>query len=325
MLVGTPWDGPVVDAHQHFWDPFRNHHPWLSGETTIPFRYGDYAAIRRPYLPPEYFADAAAHDIRETVYVETEWDPSDPLGETRYATGLAERHGVPNAIVAQAWLDRDDVADVLAGQASFDLVRGVRHKPGGPDRPDDLGPRRRTLMSDERWRAGYAQLERHHLHFDLQTPWWNLWEAVRLARDFPATTIVLNHTGLPADRSTQGLAGWHAAMSRLADEPNVVVKVSGLGRPGIPWTVEDNRWIVQETVAMFGPERIMFASNFPVDRLCGSFDAIFGGFKAIAAAWSQQDQRRLFYENARAIYRTSSIAGHTDHAVDRVTPARQHV
>jgi predicted TIM-barrel fold metal-dependent hydrolase len=301
MSAGSPWDGPIVDAHQHFWDPVRNHHPWLSAETPIPFRYGDYAAIRRPYLPPDYFADAAGHDVRETVYVETEWDPSDPLGETRYASALADRFGVPNAIVAQAWLDRDDVADVLAGQAAFDLVRGVRHKPGGPERPDDAGT---TLMSSERWRAGYALLERHRLHFDLQTPWWNLWEAAALARDFPATTIVLNHTGLPADRSARGLAGWHRAMSALADEPNVLVKVSGLGQRGRRWTVEDNRWIVQETIAMFDPARVMFASNFPVDSLCGTFDAIVAGFKTIAARWPRRDQRRMFFENARAVYRT---------------------
>jgi predicted TIM-barrel fold metal-dependent hydrolase len=303
MTAGTRWDGPIVDPHQHFWDPERNHHPWLSAETPIPFRYGDYAAIRRRYLPPEYFADAAGHDVRETVYVETEWDPEDPLGETRYASALAERYGVPNAIVAQAWLDRSDVADVLAGQASFELVRSVRHKPGGPERPGAGG---RTLMSSERWRAGYALLERHGLHFDLQTPWWNLWEAVELARDFPATAIILNHAGLPADRSPRGLAGWHRAMSALADEPNVLVKVSGLGRPGHDWSVEDNRWIVRETIAIFEPARVMFASNFPVDRLCGSFDGILSGFKAIAASCPRDDQRRMFYENARAVYRTSA-------------------
>jgi predicted TIM-barrel fold metal-dependent hydrolase len=70
---------------------------------------------------------------------------------------------------------------VLAGQTAFPLVRGVRHKPGGPATPDALG-RQRTLMSDETWRRGYALLEHHGLHLDLQTPWWNLDEAARLAR-----------------------------------------------------------------------------------------------------------------------------------------------
>lgn len=308
MTKAESWNGPIIDAHQHFWDPFTNHHPWLAPDAAIPFRYGDYSAIKRRYLPDDYFADAAKHHVQATVYVETEWDPLDPVGETRYAHGLAQRHGVPNAIVAQAWLDRDDVAEVLAAQAAFGLVRSVRHKPGGPNRADEVG-RSRTLMSDDRWRRGFAALAGHGLHFDLQTPWWNLQEARLLARDFPETRIILNHTGLPADRSEAGLAAWHAAMARLAECENVSVKISGLGVRGRPWTVADNRWIVREAVAMFGPSRSMFASNFPVDSLCGSFDAIYSGFKAIVADLPPADQQQLFFGTALATYRIA-LEGH---------------
>ncbi len=197
------YDGPIVDAHHHFWDPQANYHPWLAEDAKIPFRYGDYSAIKRRYLPADYFGDVGAHRVVETVYVETEWDPRDPLGETRFVHHLAERHGAPHAVVAQAWLDAPDAAEVLAAQAGFARVRSVRHKPGGPQRPQQVGELR-SLMSDERWRRGYAELARHGLHFDLQTPWWNLAEAACLARDFPDTLIVLNHAGLPSDRSEEG-------------------------------------------------------------------------------------------------------------------------
>src|SRR5450631_632425 len=227
MAAALLWSGPIVDAHQHFWDPVANNHPWLKPESSIPFRYGDYSAIKRRYLPDDYLADAAGHAISETVYVETEWDPETPIDETRYATGLSERFGLPNAIVAQAWLDRSDAASVLARQAAFPLVRSIRHKPGGPETPAAVG-QRRTLMSDEKWLGGFSLLERHGLHFDLQTQWWNLDEAARLARDFPRTLIILNHAGLPSDRSADGLAGWHAAIARFASWPNVRVKISGL-------------------------------------------------------------------------------------------------
>ncbi|MDQ2078601.1 amidohydrolase family protein [Xanthobacteraceae bacterium Astr-EGSB] len=297
------WDGPVVDAHHHFWDPFVNDHPWLRPGTLIPFRYGDYSAIKRRYLPDDYRKDTARHHVCESVYIETEWDPATPIDETRYASALAERHGLPSAIVAQAWLDRDDVAAVLAGQAAFPRVRSVRHKPGGPETPAEVG-RRRTLMSDDKWRRGYALLERHGLHFDLQTPWWNLDEAIRLARDFPRTIIILNHSGLPSDRSPEGLAGWRAAMARLSEEPNVRVKISGIGLRSRPWTVEDNRWIVEQIVDLFSPRRAMFGSNFPVDSLCASFDTIFSGFKRIVARYPRADQELLFCETARAVYQT---------------------
>ena len=299
----TTWTGPIVDAHQHFWDPSINHHPWLKPEAAIPFRYGDYSAIKRRYLPDNYRKDVGVHDVCESVYVETEWDPATPIEETRYASSLAARDGLPNAIVAQAWLDREDAASVVARQAAFPLVRSVRHKPGGPATPDAVG-RARTLMSDDKWRRGYAELERHGLHFDLQTPWWNLGEAIKLARDFPRTLLILNHAGLPSDRSAEGLASWHAAMARFAHEPNVRVKISGLGQRGKPWRAEDNRWIVEEIIAMFGAERAMFASNFPVDSLCASFDTIYSGFKEIAARYPLADQERLFCATARSVYQT---------------------
>ena len=114
---------------------------------------------------------------------------------------------------------------------------------------------------------------------------------------------MLNHTGLPADRSREGLLAWRRAMTGLAPCPNVCVKISGLGVPGQPWSVQANREIVETTIELFGPRRCMFASNFPVDGLCGTFDQIFGGFDAITSAYSAAERRALFRDNALRIYR----------------------
>jgi predicted TIM-barrel fold metal-dependent hydrolase len=292
-------DFPIADAHQHFWDPRVNYHPWLCDEPPIPFRYGDYRALRRPYLPADYFADARPHNVVKTVYVETEWDPRDPIGETRYVERLRRETGFPTVMVGQAWLDRGDAAEVLARQAAFPFVRGIRHKPRANPSPADGAP---GGMSDARWREGFALLARHGLRFDLQTPWWHLREAAQLARDFPGTQIVLNHTGLPADRSQDGIAGWSRAMAALAQCPNVAVKISGLGVPGHAWSVAANREIVLRTIELFGVERCIFASNFPVDGLCGTFEAIFSGFREIVRGIGADEQRRLFHDNAVRIY-----------------------
>jgi predicted TIM-barrel fold metal-dependent hydrolase len=296
-------DLPIVDAHQHFWDPVRNYIPWLCDEPRIAFRYGDYSAIRRPYLPDEYRRDASAHRVVQTVYIETEWDPHDPLGETRWAAALAKSSGLPSAIVAQAWLDRADVAEVLAAQAACPLVRGIRHKPRSAANAAAARRGAAGSMDDRRWRDGYALLAKHGLHFELQTPWWHLDAAAELARDFPATAILLNHTGMPADRSAEGLAGWRAAMARLAERPNVAVKISGLGQRDVPWTVESNGPIIGDAIAIFGIERAMFASNFPVDGLCASFDRIFLGFKNATASLPDAARRKLFHDNAVRLYR----------------------
>lgn len=289
----------IVDAHQHFWDPELNYYPWLRDEPPLPFRYGDYSAIRRRYLPPDYRADAAPIRIDESVYVEAEWNPADPVGEMRYIERLRRDHGLPSVAVAQAWLDAADAPAVLEAQAGFSFVRSIRHKPRANRSPGDAAP---GGMCDARWRSGYAQLARHGLRFDLQTPWWHLHEAVRLAADFPDTPIILNHTGLPADRSALGLEGWKRALTALATCPNVAVKISGLGQAGAPWTVQANGDIVRTVIDLFGVERCMFASNFPVDSLCASFATIFNGFRAIVGDFSAHEQSALFRDNAIRIY-----------------------
>jgi predicted TIM-barrel fold metal-dependent hydrolase len=293
-------DLPIVDAHQHFWDLARNDHPWLADPAPIPFRYGDYAALRRSYLPPDYRRDAAAHRIVATVHVEAEWDPADPVGETRWLEEVQATHGLPSAAVAQAWLDRDDVETVLAAQAAHPLVRGIRHKPSAAPAPAAHAP---SGMTDAAWRRGYALLERHGLSFDLQTPWWHLAEAAELATAFPRTTIILNHTGLPSDRSEAGLAGWRAAMKELADCPNVAVKISGLGRRGRPWTLAENGPVIRDAIELFGWQRCLFASNFPVDGLCAALDAIWTGFKTTVADRPLAQRRALFHDNAVRLYR----------------------
>lgn len=289
----------MVDAHHHVWDPGRNYHPWLRDEPPVRFRYGDYSAIRRPYLPEDYRRDAAPYRLLASVYVEAEWDPRDPVGEMDYIAALRAESGLPSVAVAQAWLDRADCGAVLESHAARGFVRSVRHKPRANASPAEGAP---GGMTDTLWREGFARLAPLGLRFDLQTPWWHLGEAARLAADFPETTIILNHTGLPADRSSEGLARWHEAMQRFSACPNVMVKISGIGVPGQAWTADANRGVVLRTIEAFGVERCMFASNFPVDSLCASFPVIFGGFEAIVAGFPAAEQEALFVENARRIY-----------------------
>ena len=290
MAPASALSFPIVDAHQHFWDPRINYHPWLCDQPPIPFRYGDYSALRRPYLPADYFADAKPHKVVKTVYVETEWNPRDPLGEMRYVERLRRESGFPTVAIAQAWLDREDIGATLAALARFDFVRGIRHKP----QPGQ--------MSSERWRSGFARLSRQGLRFDLQAPWSQLGDAARLARDFPDARIILNHSGLPADRSGEGVAGWKKALRLLAARPNASIKISGLGVPGQAWTAESNREIVLAAIDSFGIERAMFASNFPVDGLCASFDAIVTGMRAIMQEFTANERKAFFHDNAIGIY-----------------------
>ena len=288
----------IVDAHQHFWDTRLGRNPWLCEIPQIPFRYGDYAAIRRPYLPVDYYTDSAPINIAASVYIETEWCKDDPVGEMDWIANLKLNERLPTVAVAQAWLDRGDRAEVLESHAARSFVRSVRHKPRSNLAPGG-GP---GGMTEADWREGFALLKSLNLRFDLQTPWWHLGEARKLADAFPSTQIILNHTGLPGDRCEENISKWYSAMRDLAGAPNVTVKISGLGQPAKAWTIESNRNVVLRTIDLFGVDRCMFASNFPVDSLCGTFKEIFLGFSKIVADFSAQEREALFAENAMRTY-----------------------
>ena len=293
----------IVDAHMHLWDLERNYYPWLCDEPAGPHRYGDPSPIRRTFLPPDYRSVAASQNVVATVHVEAEWNPADPVGETRWLQDMIGAHGLPSVIVAQVWLDRDDVEDVLAAQAAFPMVRGIRHKPRTSTTPQTSAPGEPGSMGDPTWRAGFALLEKYGLSFDLQINYWHLHEAADLAADFPGIQIIVSSAGFPTDRSEQGLEGWRQAMAAAAAHPNVAVKISGLGLNGGTWSVDMNRPIVLATIEMFGTDRVMFGSNFPPDSLAADFDTIFDGYAKIVADLESAERVKLFRDNARRIYR----------------------
>lgn len=293
----------IIDAHMHFWDLEQNYLPWLCDPRPLEnFRYGDYSALRRNYMPEDYRKDAEGFDVVGGVFVETEWDPSDPLGEISWVKGVAMRHGLPSVAVGQAFLDRVDAPGILAAYGADPFVRGIRHKPRAAPRPDAVEAGARGSMGDPVWRQGYRHLGRNGLSFDLQTPWWHLGEARALADDFGDTVIILNHTGLPADRSPEGISAWRSALRLLAGAPNVRIKISGIGMPGQDWLVEANREVVLTAIEIFGTGRAMFASNFPVDSLVARYRDIFNGFDAITSDLTDDERDDLFWRTASRTY-----------------------
>jgi predicted TIM-barrel fold metal-dependent hydrolase len=303
LRSGADADLPIIDAHHHFFDLGHNDHPWLKSHRLSAFRYGDYSAICRNFLPDDYRRAAAGHRVVGSVLMEGEWNPDDPVGEMRWAGKVAAETGLPNAAIGQIWLDRADISAVIEAYKAMPIVRSVRHKPTAVSREAHRSNySAKSAMRDPLWREGFTQLGPAGLHFDLQTPWWHLDEAAELAADFPGTTIILNHAGLPSDRSAEGLAAWRAALDRLARQPNVVAKISGIGVPGQAWTLDLQRPVITGVIAAFGVERCAFASNFPVDSLCASFQTIYDVFKAATRERTPDERLALFHDNAARWY-----------------------
>uniref|UniRef100_UPI0035CA5B25 amidohydrolase family protein n=1 Tax=uncultured Sphingomonas sp. TaxID=158754 RepID=UPI0035CA5B25 len=291
---------PFIDAHVHLWDLQALRYPWLTPPFADDGPNGSVAPIARNYLLDDYLADAAGWDVRGIVHVDAGADPADALAETDWLQATADARGMPNGIVAFAALDDPEVKRLLAAQAARPNVRGIRQIVNWhPDPLRSYTPR--DLTTDERWTAGFALLHKHGLSFDLQAYPGQFPRLAATIASQPSTPVIINHAGMMLGEAGQD--AWQIGMMALAALPNVSVKISGIGFAFRPWSIEQARRYVLETIDLFGAARVMFASDFPTDKLFGGFDQHLDAYNAIVADFSDDERRAMFAGNANRIYR----------------------
>jgi predicted TIM-barrel fold metal-dependent hydrolase len=283
---------PLVDTHVHFWNLA---HPtlrwvWLDDDFVHPL-LGDIDALKtRRYEATEFLAETRFQNVSKLIHVQAALGSPDPVEETRWLTEMARRTGAPHAIVAEAWLARPDVEEQLARHAEFPLVRGIR----------DFGEG--EYLTDPDWQRGYALLERFGLICCLDSSPERYGLARALAERVPGVTLCLDHCGVPLERSPEYFERWRAALHDLARAQNVIVKVSGLGMCDRAWTVESIRPWVLECIDVFGVERTVLGTNWPVDSLFSSYGDVVDAYAEILSELAPHEQEALFSANAERIF-----------------------
>lgn len=292
---------PTIDTHHHLWDTTENPYPWLAGPS-FDAHFGSSGDLPRPYLLEQYLEDTKNQNIVKSVHVEASYSPDNPVGETKWLQSLADRHGFPHGIVAFANLAKPDVRDTLEQHCSFANMRGIRMPTMTPAQLREAKGDTRSKMSEPDWRAGFKVLSELGLRYDLQAPTPLMSEAAELAADFPNTPILLTHTGLPLDRTEPGLEAWRHGMKKMAEQDNISVKITGLPMTDWNWTIESLKPMVLETIDIFGVNRSMFGSNFPIDGLHSTYDTLFDAFREIVSEFSADEIKALFHDNAARSY-----------------------
>jgi predicted TIM-barrel fold metal-dependent hydrolase len=287
----------VVDPHIHLWDLWTRIYPHFEK----PGKGGANAAISRSYLLEEYLEEGA-DEIEIVGAVHVEAFPTDPVKESETLQAVADRSPVPIVLVAHGDLAAPDFGALLDRHAAFPIMRGIRQVVNRHPDPK-LNYITRDLMDEPGWIGGLQELGRRGLSFDLQLYPHQMAQAAKLAGVAANTQIILNHAGMWADRDLAGWKAWKAGMRELAARPNIAVKISGLGMLDRQWTTESFRPLVLETLEIFGPERAMFASNFPVDKLTSTFPTLWQAFSRITEGASEAERAGLFEGNARKFYR----------------------
>ena len=292
-----------VDAHHHIWR--QADLPWLIGPMQ-PRIFGPYEPIRRDYPIEEYLADLAGSGVTKSVYVQTNWANDRFEDETAWVQQTANEHGWPHAIVSFADFNVEDVRPQLDRLAKYPLVRGVRMQLHWHENPLYRFAARPDLCADPKIRRNVARLADYGWSFDLQVFAPQMADAAGLAEACPNVTFILQHAGMLEDLSPQGRAAWRAGMAKLAPRPNIVSKLSGLGtfiHRNDPAHIAE---ILKDTVAIFGAERCLFGSNFPIEKLWTTYRELVDAHRAAAASLRPDQRDAIFGDTAMRVYRLKS-------------------
>jgi predicted TIM-barrel fold metal-dependent hydrolase len=319
-------DLPICDPHHHFWD-FRT--------ARIPYQR---------YLLHELADDInSGHNVRSTVFVEARSmyrtdgpEEMRPVGEVEFVQGLAAASAsglygpgrAAAAIVGHAnLLLGDRVEPVLQAlqAASPNRFRGIRHSVTWDPHPEvenTAAHNQQGQLANDDFRAGARVLARMGLSLEGWMYFPQLPELADFAKAVPDLTIILNHiggllrVGSYANRDDEVLASWRSGIAAVAECPNVVMKLGGIGMPrtGFDWHTR-NKPIGSEELAesmapfmtycieQFGPNRCMFESNFPVDKVSYSYNVMYNAFKRLSANYTAAERAAMFHDTAARVYR----------------------
>ena len=290
----------VVDSHQHFWNPTLVQIPWLEGTKAS---FGDPSQIRHLYSPAEYRRDAEPVKIIGSIHVEAAANPDYALTEVAWATGLADAVGLPSGIVAFLDVEHPDIEMKLDLLCRSPAVRGVRmrlnyHEPSGRRMV-----RSAEIMSEPSFRKGLKAIAARKLVFNVSVFSSQLFAVAELAKAAPEITLALEHFGWPVAADPEAFAAWKSGMAAVAACPNVSVKVSGFWAIDRAWRAEAVEPWLKETYALFGPQRCMFGSNLPIEKLMCPLPRQIEILSNILANELSRDQDDFFCGTAIRVYR----------------------
>ncbi|MCV7175395.1 amidohydrolase family protein [Mycolicibacterium sphagni] len=290
MTTPIPRPHRIVDAHVHLWDPARTDwYPYLSGKREL--NMGDVSTMSRRFDAATYFAESAGWNVEKIINVAaaTGWNSIDETIELDRQANVA---GHPDVIVG-GLPPTESVTETVAAldrQLAAPRFRGVRPM-GAAEGP--LPPTEVLRALEER-----DLLVEVMVHPDLLLP------TARRLESNDSLVVIIEHAGWPRNGSEEERALWTEGMNALGSlGDNVLCKLSGLAVPLGSMTIEVLAPWLEYAIEAFGADRCMFASNSPVDGMCGTFDELYSTYSAVAARLDIDARDKIFAGNAERVYR----------------------
>jgi L-fuconolactonase len=270
-----------IDSHQHFWQPARGDYHWMAPELTV---------LYRDYGPDDLAPLLARHGIERTILVQA----AQTVAETEFMLGIADATPFVAGVVGWAEFTEPDAPGTIARLAQHPLLVGLR--PMVQDIADDDWLARPDLA------PAFRALVEHGLVFDALVFPRHLSRLLVVADRHPDLTIVVDHGAKPAIRERR-FDRWRADMAAVAARPGTWCKLSGLvTEAGADWTAEDLQPYVDHLLAVFGPERLLWGSDWPVVNLAGGYDRWRETALALLGSLTEGDRAAVLGGNAERVY-----------------------
>ena len=278
----------IVDSHQHFWQVGRFDYPWMTPQVD---------ALCHDYLPATLEPVLARHGVDQTILVQA----SNSAPETQWLLDLSENNPFVAGVVGWVDLQSSDVGRQLDQFISRAKFKGVRHLLESEPADD--------WLTQDAVVRGLNELAQRDLSYDLLVHTRHLRYVRQVVEKNPRLRFVIDHVAKPPIKSGQ-IDQWAAGLKDVAAAGNVWCKLSGLVTEAdwANWRVEDLIPYVDKALECFGPERMMFGSDWPVCLLAASYDQVLEAFHTLLADLSEQDRELIFSKNAAAFYRTQEQA-----------------
>ena len=297
MASGTQPDiGPIVDCNVHLWDQHDNPVFWLSDRTLVRDMLGDYDSLPDRYALSDYRRDTAGYDVRGVIWSDA--GASDPLA----AADWVASGGAPLVIALVTLGDPASAgfADLVESCRQRPLIRSIRMRLVA-----ELSGRASDgdLFQDRLVRDNLALLARSGLVATVEATSGQLDIVTRLASEFPALKIVIDHFGWPEDGPGGGDRARHVhRLARLAAAGNVATRIDAIGTVFGDWTLPKIRpWLLQ-VADIFGPQRCMLGSDLPIENLRSGFGPLYAAYDAIFSGFSADERAMLFHRTAESWY-----------------------
>jgi L-fuconolactonase len=278
-------DIPITDTHAHFWELDRLEYPWLENKSS---------PISRDFVPDDYLQATKNYALQRIVFVESGRVPEEYLQETDWISQLAEHEDKIAGIVAFFPLEKGKaVGSDLEKLAENAMVKGIRRM-GDPTEMATSTPFLESLRL----------MNEHGLSLDIHYGAEGLREFLPLIDQFPEMTFIINHLGLPDVRQGE-MESWQQAMQAMAERPNVYCKLSGLLTrcADEQKNSETLKPYILQPIEYFGSERMVFASDWPVLTLGGSFDRWMLILDELLGDFNERELKDIFHQNAGRAYR----------------------